>query len=235
MSDQPPISQALCNQVSPAAQAALLAAFGVLEQRIGALEVRLGQDSSNSSKPPSSDPLRLKRRPSPPPSGRKRGGQRGHRRSTRPLVPPEGLADTVECRTTACSACGHGLTGDDPEPWPHQVAEVTKVRPTIVEYRHHCLTCPRCGKANRGGLPAGEPRGTFGHRLQPRVALGAGESVRRRGAQRGGDLPAAGPSPAELLDRLPESPTHRPARPPDIGLICNHQIHTKIQPLTATK
>lgn len=47
-----------------------------LERRVAALEARLGQDSSNSSKPPSSDPLYIKRSPHRPPSGKERGGQR---------------------------------------------------------------------------------------------------------------------------------------------------------------
>jgi transposase len=171
MSATPPIPQELWDQTPAAAQAAVLALVQALERRIAALEARLGQDSSNSSKPPSSDPVHVQRRPPRPPSGRKRGGQRGHERHTRALIPPERLTSVVECRPPACRGCGHDLGGDDPEPRRHQVAELPEVRPDVVEYRLHRLACPRCGAATRGELPAGVPRGAFGPRLQATVAL----------------------------------------------------------------
>lgn len=171
MSAEPPIPRDLWDKIPPDAQAAVLALVSGLERRVAALEARLGQDSSNSSKPPSSDPLHVKRRPPRPPSGKQRGGQRGHERHTRELVPPERLTGVVECRPSACRGCGHGLEGSDPEPLRHQVAELPEVRPDVVEYRLHRLTCTRCGLKARGELPAGVPRGAFGPRLQAAVAL----------------------------------------------------------------
>jgi transposase len=50
------------------------------------LKARLGLNSSNSSKPPSSDPRNHKRKPPVPTTGRFRGGQPGHRRNERPLA-----------------------------------------------------------------------------------------------------------------------------------------------------
>ena len=171
MSAEPPIPRELWDKVPRDAQAVILALVQALERRIAALEARLGQDSSNSSKPPSSDPPHVKRRPPRPPSGKRRGGQRGHKRHTRELVPPERLTEVVECRPTACRGCGHGLEGSDPEPLRHQVAELPEVRPDVVEYRLHRLTCRHCGAATRGTLPAGVPRGAFGPRLQATIAL----------------------------------------------------------------
>jgi transposase len=92
-------------------------------------------------------------------------------RHTRELVPPERLTGAVECRPAACRGRGHGLEGADPEPLRHQVAELPEVRPDVVEYRLHRLTCPRCGVRTRGELPTGVPRGAFGPRLQATVAL----------------------------------------------------------------
>ena len=170
----PPIPPDLWDQIPAAAQAAVLALVQSLEKRVASLEARLGQDSSNSSKPPSSDPVHVKRRPPRPPSGKTRGGQRGHKRHTRELVPPERLTGIVECRPDACRGCGHGLEGEDPEPLRHQVAELPEVQPDVVEYRLHRVTCPRCGVKTRGELPAGVPRGAFGPRLQATVALLSG-------------------------------------------------------------
>ena len=70
--------------------------------------------------------------------------------------------------------CGHDLDGDDPEPIRHQVAELPEVRPEVIEYRLHRLTCPGCGRRHPGPLPAGVPRGAFGPRLLARVGLLSG-------------------------------------------------------------
>src|SRR5215212_2965168 len=49
-----------------------------LQERVRELEARLAQNSTNSSKSPSSDPPGVVR-PGKKPKGRKRGGQPGHR------------------------------------------------------------------------------------------------------------------------------------------------------------
>src|SRR6478735_6834308 len=98
MSPTPPIPESLWNTVPRDAQAALMAVFESLrcriaerDQRVADLEARLKLNSTNSSKPPSSDPIGLKRKPPALPSTRKRGGQPGHRKALRRLVPPEKL------------------------------------------------------------------------------------------------------------------------------------------------
>src|SRR5262245_6455847 len=94
MTPAPPLPEPLWNSASPELQAAILALVQIhreqlaaLESRVNDLEARLKLNSTNSSKPPSSDPIGLKRKPPAPPSGRKRGGQAGHR-STAPWSPP---------------------------------------------------------------------------------------------------------------------------------------------------
>ncbi|MBY0587585.1 hypothetical protein K2X85_10430 [bacterium] len=94
------IPQELWDTIPAPAQAALLVVFAQmdqLEKRVADLEAEvddlkapLKQNSSNSSKPPSSDPFHVKRRPLEKPSGKKRGGQPGHERHRRMLVPTEG-------------------------------------------------------------------------------------------------------------------------------------------------
>jgi transposase len=145
-----------------------------LEPRIADLEERLGKNSTNSSKPPSSDPPSVKRRPPAPASGRKRGGQPGHRRKARSLVPPEQLRQVFECKPSRCRWCGDALAGDDPEPIRHQVAEVPPVTPVVDEYRLHRLTCPRCRTSTCAALPPGVPSGAFGPRLRAILSVLAG-------------------------------------------------------------
>lgn len=98
MSAEPPIPEELWAEVPPRARAAILAVIGHLERRIADLEARLGQDSSDSSRPPPSDPIGVKRRPPRRPSGRRRGDQPGHERHILSIVPPERLGAVVECR-----------------------------------------------------------------------------------------------------------------------------------------
>jgi transposase len=174
MKDQPPLPQPLWDTLSAEAKAAVSAMVESFERRIADLEERLHKNSTNSSRPPSSDPPSVQRRPPAPPSGKKRGGQPGHRRRTRPLVPPEQLRQVVECRPASCRWCGHSLHGDDPEPIRHQVAEVPPVPPVVDEYRLHRLTCPRCGTRTCAALPPGVPTGAFGPRLRAILSVLAG-------------------------------------------------------------
>src|SRR4051812_2387270 len=174
MGASPPIPEPLWGRIPPDVQAALAAAFDRIERRVAELEQRIGRNSTNSSRPPSTDPPSLKRRPPAPPSGKKRGGQPGHQRHVRPLVPPEAVSQVIECRPPQCRWCGDDLAGDDPEPVRHQVAELPPVRPVVDEYRLHRLTCPRCRTATRAKLPAGVPSGSFGPRLRAILSVLAG-------------------------------------------------------------
>lgn len=184
MNEQPPLSPAIWATLPAEAQAAVLALVASFERRIAALEERLGKNSTNSSKPPSSDTPAVKRRPPAPASGRKRGGQPGHRRHRRELVPPEEVRETFECKPDHCRGCGRELHGDDPEPIRHQVAELPPVRPVVDEYRLHRLACEHCGERTLAPLPPGVPRGAFGPRLRAVLSVLVG-------AYRLGKRPAA--------------------------------------------
>jgi transposase len=145
------------------------------------LEARLNQNSSNSSKPPSSDPPSVKPAPPKPSSGRKKGGQPGHPRHTRPLLPPDQI---VELRAESCGHCHARLRGDDPEPLVHQVIEVPPIRPHITEYRRHRLSCPRCGRVTCPARPA-DVRGGYGPRVRAVCGLLSGAyRIGKRGVAR---------------------------------------------------
>src|SRR3984957_6271780 len=192
-----PIPEALWNTVPPDAQAALMAVFDSLlsriaqqEQRVAALEARLKLNSTNSSKPPSSDPIGLKRKPPAPPSGRKSGGQPGHAKAQRPLVPPDKLRSSTDCRPGHCRRCAHPLLGDDPEPLIHQVADLPRIEPIVDQFRLHRLTCSHCGATTCGTLPEGVPTGSFSPYTQAVLATlaGAYRLSKRQIQQRAADL-----------------------------------------------
>ena len=141
-----------------------------LSERVGALEERAQQTSRNSSQPPSSDPPSAPVRRNGKRSVRQQGGQRGHRGTGRPLLPPEQVDQIVDTTPTACGQCGHLLLGTDPQPARHQVTEVPPARPVVTEYRRHTLRCPDCGIATTADWPAAMPSGSFGPRVAATVA-----------------------------------------------------------------
>jgi transposase len=135
-----------------------------LTARIVELEAKLGKNSSNSSKPPSTTHPHGKLPRSKKRSRRKPGGQPGHQKHERDLVPTDQCQDVVPCVPTQCRRCGQALTGTDPEPLRHQVWEIPEIQPLITEYQQHRLTCS-CGCSTCGVLPAGVPTGQAGPRL----------------------------------------------------------------------
>ena len=71
----------------------------------------LNRDSSNSNKPPSSDGPKKKRgvkkRGS---SGKRSGGQKGHKGKARRIVPPKQITKTVDHKPEDCENCGKHFT-----------------------------------------------------------------------------------------------------------------------------
>jgi len=174
MSVAPPLPADLWDSLPPEARTlimALRAEVNELRRQVHELQGRLNQNSTNSSLPPSTDTLTVKRRPPRPPSGRRSGGQVGHEREPRPLLPPD---YTEILKPGRCRRCGHALWGDDPQPLRQQVLDLPPIRPEVTEYQLPRLRCPRCGVSTCASLPAGVPTGGQGPRLQAVLALMTG-------------------------------------------------------------
>jgi len=138
--------------------------------RVADLEEKLAASSRNSSKPPSSDPPTVERKPKTP-TGRKPGGQPGHKRHEREMFPPEKVQSVVDCKPSRCGRCDARLRGEDPIPRRHQVAQLPKIEPEVTEYRLHTLGCDRCGHCTAGELPPGTPTGSFGATVVAAITL----------------------------------------------------------------
>ena len=130
-----------------------------LERRLSALEARLKINSTNSSTPPSANPLHA------PPGvkkkkkkKRKRGGQAGHPPHLKQLFPPEQITRIKAFVPDVCSACQEPLpreaSSGDPEPKRFQVVELPKVVLDVTEYQAHGRTCPCCGVLTQAMIPA---------------------------------------------------------------------------------
>lgn len=126
----------------------------VLQARVAELERRLGKDSSNSSRPPSSDGLAKP----PAPTRERRGG--GRRPGKQPGAPGAHLAqvpdpdEVVVHVPQRCQGCGGDLTlapvtGVE----ARQVLDLPEVRLRSTEHRAERRMCA-CGQVTAGVFPA---------------------------------------------------------------------------------
>lgn len=148
------------------------------KKQIADLERQLAlrqQNSTTSSKPPSSDGLagRQRERGRRKKSRRKRGGQIGHPGHCRSLVPPERVNQVVQLFPDACRHCygslperGREVTG---EPRRHQITELPPIEAHITEYQCRSVICPACGKTTQAPLPE-DVEGQFGPQLTALIA-----------------------------------------------------------------
>ena len=141
------------------------------ERRIAELEARLIKTPENSSLPPSSQHPHAKPPTRRPKSKKKRGGQPGHPKHERALIPTEQCADVQALKPSECRRCGEKLSGADPEPLRHQVWELPAIKPLVTEYQRHRLVCPCCGESTCAELPQGVPLSQAGPRLVALTAL----------------------------------------------------------------
>ncbi len=150
------------------------------EKQIADLERQLAlrkQNSTNSSKPPSSDGLagEPRQRGRRKKSRRKAGGQPGHRGAHRPLVPAERVDEVRSVLPEQCQHCGHSLPAQIDQVQTtgavqrHQVTEMPPIQARIIEYQCHRVICPECGESTRATVPE-EATGHFGPQLTALIA-----------------------------------------------------------------
>ena len=169
----PPITPEQLATLSPALRMIVRGLIEHDETRIAPLEAELAEAKKtprNSSLPPSAEHPHAKPSARRPASKKTRGGQPGHAKHQRALIPVTQCDELITLRPDACRCCGGPLQGDDPRPLRHQVWDVPPIRPHVTEYRRHRLRCAGCGRRICGALPTGVPTGTAGPRL---VALSA--------------------------------------------------------------
>jgi transposase len=137
--------------------AELRSEIAMLMRRLAELERQIGLNSSNSGKPPSSDGLKKPGRVSSlrEPSGKKTGGQKGHRGET--LCRTETADVTIDHYPQACRACGAALTAAMASSHvARQVFDLPEPSPLFVtEHRAHGCCCAACGSQTRAVFPEG--------------------------------------------------------------------------------
>lgn len=154
---------------------AVVAALLAMAQQIAELERRLGLNSGNSGRPPSSDPpasraerrraARAAAKRSMAATGRNVGGQPGHRGAHRDQVADPDLI--VEHAPESCGGCGGDLAGGElvDDAVCHQVWELPETACVVSEHQRLRVLCEGCGRSTLADLPPGIPAGAFGPRL----------------------------------------------------------------------
>ena len=144
-----------------------------LVQRVMELERALAKarkDSSNSSKPPSSDIVNKSkdkggRRQK---GNRKAGAQKGHPKHERPPFSADELDAAWNYTLEACPDCGGKLDPNDKAPKVIQQVEIVEKPVRIDEHRGVAYWCPTCRKIHYAPFP---PEVTKGQLLGPRLTV----------------------------------------------------------------
>ena len=141
-----------------------------LLKRQSTLEARLPQNSSNSSRPPSTDaPTTKRQRRMPAAERRKPGGKCGHPGHSQVLLEP---TVTVALFPEGCS-CGQRGLGELTPYHTHQVIELPCIRPDVTHWLLHQGLCLACGELCKATVPADQGSG-YGPRLTGFVGEMAG-------------------------------------------------------------
>jgi len=134
------------------------------------LKEQLHLNSSNSSKPPSSDVAKRKP-PKREKSGKQRGGQPDHGFYSRKLYPVEACTSIVDYYPTTCWYCGAAIEEEIGEVLRHQIVDIPPVEPEVIEHRLHRCKCLRCNCLTRALLPESVSRKGYGPGVVARVGV----------------------------------------------------------------
>jgi transposase len=131
------------------------------------LAEKLGRNSRNSNKPSSSDGpgggSRVGRRRKKP-TGRKRGGQKGHKGAHRRLLEPEQVDEVHDLHPEHCEGCAAQLAKRVcKSPIRFQQVDIRDGKRHVEEWRLHDGRCLQCGTRTQAKLdPARVPATAFG-------------------------------------------------------------------------
>lgn len=138
-----------------------------LKLRLEELEAKINKNSSNSSKPPSSDGLK-KIKNSREKSNNPTGGQIGHKGNT--LEKIENPDEIIDLKHKICN-CGCDLSNVQGKTQTSQVMEIPKIKLKVTEYQANEVECPDCHKIHVIKFPANVMKPVqYGENLQGLMA-----------------------------------------------------------------
>jgi transposase len=159
-----------------------------LEAQVRELLAKLNTHASNSSTPPSANPLGADKPVKKKKSKRKRGAQPGHPPRLKQLLPPEQVTRVEAFVPTECSNCHAELPPEagpaDPEPKRFQTVELQPIPLDVVEYQAHGRTCACCGKVTQATVPTAVRAHSIGPRMTAIFSyLTGAQGISKRGVE----------------------------------------------------
>jgi len=136
---------------------------------INDLKAKLGQNATNSSIPPSANPLNAPKPVVKKKSRRKRGAQPDHPPRLKQLLPPERVHRVQVIVPPTCQRCHADLptepSPNDPAPTRFQVIDLPPVTATVTEYQGQARVCAHCGAVTCATIPQAIRAHSVGPRL----------------------------------------------------------------------
>jgi transposase len=160
----PPITPEQRAALPPEFQTIRRRVIAHFEARLAPLEAELAaaRTTPPNSSPPPRTPPHAKPVPPPPRSTKKRGGQPGHPKHQRPLLPTDPCQAVRALKPEAGRRCGERRSGSDAAPLRHPVGERPAIRPLVTADQRHRLPSAGCGTATCAVLPTGVPESQAG-------------------------------------------------------------------------
>jgi transposase len=173
----PPFSEADWQLTPKPIRAYLLNLYAqqqALIRRVEHLEAALQSNSSNSSKPPSSDSPYTKGKSAQKAHG-KPGAKKGHKGHRQAMLDP---TQVRHLKPTQCP-CGNCEFPETAPYYTHQVIELPEIKMEVIHFVLYKGHCPCCGKLNKALIPK-EHRCGYGPRLTAMIGEMAGNQGESR-------------------------------------------------------
>jgi transposase len=149
-----------------------------LRKAVADLAARLGTNATNSSLPPSANPLDAPKPLKKKKSKKRRGGQKGHPPHLRQLLPSERVSKFVPLVPGQCENCAAPLSAEaqpnDPPPHRFQSIELRPIVTEVTEYQGQARTCTCCGHVTTAVIPADVRAHSIGPRLSATLSYFTG-------------------------------------------------------------
>jgi transposase len=211
-----------------------------LEALVRELRAKLNTNASNSSTPPSANPLGADKPVKKPKSKRKRGGQPDHPPHLKQLLPPERVAHWKHFFPEQCAHC-HALLSrapgpNDPEPKRFQTIELPPITAEVTEYQAHALVCPCCGEVTQATIPAEIRAHSVGPRLTATLSYLTGcHGISKRGVEEIADTVFAAPLSLGTVANLEQEVSQAVAPAHQEALLAARQADVKFADETSWK
>jgi transposase len=159
-----------------------------LEAQVRELLAKLNTNASNSSTPPSANPLGAAKPVKKKKSKRQRGGQPNHPPHLKQLLPPERVQHIEHFIPESCAKCHADLPQEagpnDPEPKRFQSIELPPITVEVTEYQAHGRTCLNCGELTHATVPSALRVHSVGSRLTATLSYFTGcHGLSKRGVE----------------------------------------------------